>query len=134
MSTDSDTTRVRSISSVLMVELIGKWFAKTGRRDEIFLATKFANSLDGKHRICATPEYVHEACAASLKRLGIPQIDLYYLHRADRTVPIEETVGAMAELVNEGKVKYLGLSEISSETLRRAQKVHPSTSLVFFLT
>ena len=89
--------------------------------------------------ICGTPEYAKKACADSLKRLGIPQIDLYYLHRlpnlsifgsdnrADKNVPIEETVGAMAELVKEGKVKYIGLSEISSDTLRRAHKIHPST-------
>jgi aryl-alcohol dehydrogenase-like predicted oxidoreductase len=112
-------------------ELIGKTIR--GRRDEVFLATKFANirtkaepnrwSLSGK------PEYVHQACDASLQRLGVDHIDLYYQHRVDPQTPIEETVGAMAELVKAGKVKYLGLSEASPATIRRAHKVHPITAL-----
>jgi aryl-alcohol dehydrogenase-like predicted oxidoreductase len=112
-------------------ELIGKTIR--GRRDEVFLATKFANirtkaepnrwSLSGK------PEYVRQACDASLQRLGVDYIDLYYQHRVDPQTPIEETVGAMAELVKAGKVKYLGLSEASPATIRRAHKVHPITAL-----
>jgi aryl-alcohol dehydrogenase-like predicted oxidoreductase len=112
-------------------ELIGKTIR--GRRDEVFLATKFANirtkaepnrwSLSGK------PEYVRQACDASLKRLGVDHIDLYYQHRVDPQTPIEDTVGAMAELVKAGKVKYLGLSEASPATIRRAHKVHPITAL-----
>lgn len=112
-------------------ELVGKTIAK--RRDEVFLATKFANlrtkadpntwSISGK------PEYVHAACDASLKRLGVDHIDLYYQHRVDPNTPIEDTVGAMAELVKQGKVRYLGLSEASAATIRRAHKVHPITAL-----
>jgi aryl-alcohol dehydrogenase-like predicted oxidoreductase len=112
-------------------ELVGKTIRP--RRDEVFLATKFANirkkedpthwSLSGK------PEYVKAACDASLKRLGIDHIDLYYQHRVDPNTPIEDTVGAMAELVQAGKVKYLGLSEASPATIRRAHKVHPITAL-----
>ncbi len=112
-------------------ELVGRTIRP--RRDEFFLATKFANirkkedpsqwSLSGK------PEYVRSACDASLKRLGVDHIDLYYQHRVDPNTPIEETVGAMAELVKAGKVKYLGLSEASPATIRRAHKVHPITAL-----
>lgn len=112
-------------------ELVGKTIR--ARRDEVFLATKFANIrkkddptywvLSGK------PEYVRAACDASLKRLGVDYIDLYYQHRVDRETPIEETVGAMAELVRAGKVKYLGLSEASPATIRRAHKIHPITAL-----
>ncbi|ADW67447.1 aldo/keto reductase [Granulicella tundricola] len=112
-------------------ELLGKTL-KT-RRDEVFLATKFANHRkkeDPKFwEINGKPAYVHAACDASLKRLGIDYIDLYYQHRVDPNVPIEETVGAMAELVKAGKVKYLGLSEASPATIRRAHKVHPITAL-----
>jgi aryl-alcohol dehydrogenase-like predicted oxidoreductase len=112
-------------------ELIGKTIR--GRRDEVFLATKFANVRkkdDPTHwSISGKPEYVHAACDASLKRLGIDHIDLYYQHRVDPQTPIEETVGAMAELVKAGKVKYLGLSEASPATIRRAHKVHPITAL-----
>ncbi|KDR76503.1 hypothetical protein GALMADRAFT_139432 [Galerina marginata CBS 339.88] len=103
-------------------DLIGKWFKQTGRRGEIFLATKFGFSSTG---VNGKPEYVRSAVEKSLQRLGIDTIDLYYLHRADLTTPIEITVGAMAELVRERKVRYLGLSEISAETLRRAHAVHP---------
>ncbi len=112
-------------------ELIGKTIH--GRRDEVFLATKFANirtkAEPMKWSISGKPEYVKSACDASLKRLGIEHIDLYYQHRVDPETPIEETVGAMAELVKAGKVKYLGLSEASPATIRRAHKVHPITAL-----
>jgi len=112
-------------------ELIGKWFAKTGNRDKVFLATKFSIFVnpDGSRTIRGDAPYVKEACAKSLKRLGIDTIDLYYAHRTDPNTPIEETVGAMAELVKEGKVRYLGLSECSAETLRRAHKVHPISAV-----
>ena len=112
-------------------ELIGKTIR--GRRDEVFLATKFANVRkkdDPTHwSISGKPEYVRAACDASLKRLGVDYVDLYYQHRVDPQTPIEDTVGAMAELVEAGKVKYLGLSEASPATIRRAHKVHPITAL-----
>ena len=112
-------------------ELIGKTIR--GRRDEVFLATKFANirtkQEPDKWSLSGKPEYVHSACDASLKRLGVDHIDLYYQHRVDPHTPIEDTVGAMAELVKAGKVKYLGLSEASPATIRRAHKVHPITAL-----
>jgi len=96
------------------------------RRKEVFLCTKFALQLEnGKLTIQGDPAYVKQACASSLKRLGVDQIDLYYQHRPDPKVPIEETVKAMAELVQEGKVKYLGLSECSADEIRRAYKIHP---------
>jgi len=110
--------------------LVGK--AIEGRRDEVQLATKFGNQrgADGSRLgINGKPEYVREACDASLQRLGVDHIDLYYQHRVDKTVPIEETVGAMAELVAAGKVRHLGLSEASSVTIRRAAAVHPITAL-----
>jgi aryl-alcohol dehydrogenase-like predicted oxidoreductase len=102
------------------------------RRDEVVLATKFGNvrAPDGSFLgICGTPDYVRSACDASLRRLGVDHIDLYYQHRVDRGVPIEETVGAMAELVKAGKVRHLGLSEASGATLRRAAGVHPIAAL-----
>jgi aryl-alcohol dehydrogenase-like predicted oxidoreductase len=102
------------------------------RRDQVTLATKFGNQRrdDGSWvRINGTPDYVREACDASLERLGVDHIDLYYQHRVDKTVPIEETVGAMAELVSAGKVRYLGLSEASPDTVRRAHAVHPISAL-----
>jgi aryl-alcohol dehydrogenase-like predicted oxidoreductase len=112
-------------------ELVGKTIR--ARRDEVFLATKFANIRkkdDPTHwSISGKPEYVRQACDASLRRLGVDQIDLYYQHRVDPQTPIEDTVGAMAELVKAGKVKYLGLSEASPATIRRAHKVHPITAL-----
>ncbi|PPQ97653.1 LOW QUALITY PROTEIN: hypothetical protein CVT26_002502 [Gymnopilus dilepis] len=107
-------------------DLVGKWFKRTGKRNEIFLATKFGATATGPN---GKPEYVRTAAEKSLKRLGVEKIDLYYLHRAEKNTPIERTVGAMAELVKEGKVRYLGLSEISSETLRRAHAVHPITAV-----
>ncbi|HEY4964162.1 MAG TPA: aldo/keto reductase [Candidatus Saccharimonadales bacterium] len=111
-------------------KLVGS--AIKGRRDEVILATKFGNErrADGSWiRVNGTPKYVHEACDASLKRLGVDYIDLYYLHRVDTTVPIEDTVGAMAELVKAGKVHYLGLSEAAVDTIRRAHAIHPITAL-----
>src|ERR1700736_3405123 len=112
-------------------ELVGKTIR--GRRDEVFLATKFANvrkKNDPSYwEISGRPEYVHAACDASLKRLGFDHIDLYYQHRVDPQTPIEETVGAMAELVQAGKVRYIGLSEASPATIRRAHAVHPITAL-----
>lgn len=101
-------------------ELVGK--AIKGRREETLLATKFGNTPDG---VNGTPQYVQQACEASLKRLGVEVIDLYYQHRVDSNTPIEETVGAMARLVEQGKVRALGLSEAAPETIRRAHAVHP---------
>ncbi|MHC5858597.1 aldo/keto reductase [Nostoc sp.] len=111
-------------------QLVGK--AIKDRRDQVVLATKFGNvrTEDGGFKgVNGRPEYVHQACDASLKRLGVEVIDLYYQHRVDPTVPIEDTVGAMAELVKLGKVRYLGLSEAAPATIRRAQAVHPITAL-----
>lgn len=111
-------------------QLVGK--AIKDRRDRVVLATKFGilRSEDkGFRGVNGSPEYVHQACDASLQRLGIDYIDLYYQHRVDPQVPIEETVGAMAELVHQGKVLYLGLSEASAATIRRAASVHPIGAL-----
>jgi aryl-alcohol dehydrogenase-like predicted oxidoreductase len=111
-------------------ELVGRAIA--GRRDEAVLATKFGirRGDDPRDRaIDGSPGYVHQAADASLRRLGIDHIDLYYQHRVDTRVPIEETVGAMGELVEQGKVRFLGLSEAAPETLRRAQGVHPISAL-----
>ena len=111
-------------------ELVGR--ALRDRRHEAVLATKFGNvrSPEGKFLgINGRPEYVRQACDASLRRLGVETIDLYYQHRVDTAVPIEETVGAMAELVREGKVRFLGISEAASSTIRRASKVHPIAAL-----
>ncbi len=111
-------------------ELVGK--AIKGRREEVVLATKFGNvrAQDGSFLgINGRPEYVKSACEASLKRLGVDYIDLYYQHRVDKNTPIEDTVGAMAELVQEGKVRFLGLSEAGVHTIRKANTVHPITAL-----
>ena len=109
-------------------ELVGRAIA--GRRDEVVLATKFANRReDGRRWIDNSPEWIHQACDDSLRRLGVDQIDLYYMHRRDPEVPIAESVGAMAELVQEGKVRHLGLSEVSADTLREACDVHPIAAL-----
>jgi aryl-alcohol dehydrogenase-like predicted oxidoreductase len=111
-------------------QLVGR--AIRGRRDEVVLATKFGNvrGPSGEYLgIRGDPEYVHQACEASLRRLGVDHIDLYYQHRVDQKVPIEETVGAMSELVDQGKVRFLGLSEAAPETLRRAHDVHPISAL-----
>jgi len=111
-------------------KLVGRAIA--GRRDEVVLATKFGNERgeDGSFLgVNGKPDYVRSACDASLARLGVDHIDLYYQHRVDQTVPIEETVGAMKELVEQGKVRHLGLSEAAPETIRRAHAVHPITAL-----
>jgi aryl-alcohol dehydrogenase-like predicted oxidoreductase len=111
-------------------QLVGR--AIEGRRDEVLLATKFGivRDPDGTGRgVSGRPEYVLRACDASLRRLGVEHIDLYYQHRVDPDVPIEETVGAMASLVDAGKVRYLGLSEAAAETIRRAHRVHPISAL-----
>ncbi|HEX3807707.1 MAG TPA: aldo/keto reductase [Gaiellaceae bacterium] len=111
-------------------KLVGRAIA--GRRDEVVLATKFGNERnpDGSWiGINGTPEYVHKACDASLERLGVDHIDLYYQHRVDASTPIEETVGAMKELVEAGKVKHLGLSEAGADTIRRANAVQPIAAL-----
>src|SRR5437660_11174096 len=111
-------------------QLVGRAIA--GRRAQVILATKCGNvrGPDGSFRgVNGRPEYVRAACDASLKRLGVDTIDLYYQHRVDRSVPIEETVGAMAGLVRDGKVRYLGLSEASPATIRRAHQVHPISAL-----
>lgn len=105
--------------------------ALKGRRDKVVLTTKFGNirNPDGTNAINGKPDYVKQACEASLKRLETDRIELYCLHRVDPATPIEDTVGAMAELVKAGKVRWIGLSEAGSETLRRAQAVHPITCL-----
>jgi aryl-alcohol dehydrogenase-like predicted oxidoreductase len=109
-------------------ELVGR--AVAGRRDDFVIATKFGNRREGERRwVDNTPEWIHEACEASLRRLGTDVIDLYYMHRRSPEVPIEESVGAMAELVREGKVRHLGLSEVSAGTLRAAAAVHPIAAL-----
>jgi aryl-alcohol dehydrogenase-like predicted oxidoreductase len=111
-------------------ELVGR--AIRGRRDRVFLATKFGNVRDSNGKslgVNGKPDYVRWACEASLRRLGVERIDLYYQHRVDAQTPIEETVGAMARLVEQGKVRYLGLSEAAPATIRRAHAVHPITAL-----
>lgn len=110
-------------------ELIGN--AIKGRRDRYVIASKFGNTRtpDGKPSADGRPDYVQQACEASLKRLGIDVIDLYYQHRVDTSVPIEDTVGAMARLVEQGKVRFLGLSEAAPDTIRRAHAVHPIAAL-----
>jgi aryl-alcohol dehydrogenase-like predicted oxidoreductase len=110
-------------------QLVGRAIAD--RRDEVILATKFGNVIreDRTRGINGRPEYVRSAIEASLARLNVDYVDLYYQHRVDKTVPIEETVGAMAELVAAGKVRHLGLSEASPDTIRRAHAVHPITAL-----
>ena len=111
--------------------LVGQ--AIKGKRDQVVLATKFGSVRDparpGVRGVNGRPEYVRSSCEASLRRLGFSYIDLYYQHRVDPATPIEETVGAMAQLVHEGKVRHIGLSEASPETLRRAHKIHPITAL-----
>ena len=110
--------------------LVGR--AIKGRREEVVLATKFGNERteDGRSLgVNGRPDYVRRACDGSLERLGVDHIDLYYQHRVDKTVPIEETVGAMGELVRQGKVRYLGLSEAAPQTIRRAMQEHPIAAL-----
>ncbi|HMG00010.1 MAG TPA: aldo/keto reductase, partial [Gemmatimonadaceae bacterium] len=112
-------------------ELVGR--AIKGRRDRVIIATKFGNVRDPNNRtfrgVNGRPEYVRESCEGSLKRLRVDTIDLYYQHRVDPNTPIEDTVGAMADLVREGKIRYIGLSEASIATIRRAHKVHPITAV-----
>src|SRR5437899_732013 len=111
-------------------QLVGR--ALRGRRDRAVIATKFGNvrAADGTPLgISGKPDYVRKACDASLQRLGIDSIDLYYQHRVDPDTPIEDTVGAMADLVRQGKVRHLGLSEAAPATIRRAHAVHPITAL-----
>ncbi|MGV9380082.1 aldo/keto reductase [Nonomuraea sp. NPDC003707] len=109
-------------------ELVGR--AVKDRRDEVVLATKFGVKRGGGTRsVENSPAYIRAACDASLRRLGVDHIDLYYMHRRNRNVPVEESVGAMAELVEQGKVGHLGLSEVSADTLRRASAVHPIAAL-----
>ncbi len=111
-------------------QLVGR--SIQGLRDKVVLATKFGNVRSpegGWLGVNGKPEYVHQCCDASLQRLGVDTIDLYYQHRVDPTVPIEDTIGAMAELVQQGKVQYLGMSEAAPDTIRRAHAVHPITAL-----
>src|SRR3712207_2486635 len=110
-------------------ELVGR--ALKGIREKIVLATKFGNIRhpDGRQEVSGKADYVPQACEASLRRLGADVIDLYYIHRVDASVPIEETVGAMARLVEQGKVRYLGISEAGPQTLRRAHATHPMSAL-----
>jgi aryl-alcohol dehydrogenase-like predicted oxidoreductase len=109
-------------------QLVGTAIAD--RRDEVVLATKFGIVREeGSRRVDSSPEYARRACEASLRRLGVDHIDLYYMHRRNPDVPIEETIGGMAELVDEGKVRHLGLSEVSADTLRAACAVHPIAAL-----
>lgn len=110
-------------------ELIGR--ALEGRRDKVVLATKFGNIRhpDGRTAVDGRPEYVAQACEASLRRLGTEVIDLYYIHRVDTAVPIEETVGALGRLVSQGKIRHIGISEAGVETLRRAHATHPIAAL-----
>jgi aryl-alcohol dehydrogenase-like predicted oxidoreductase len=112
-------------------ELVGR--AIKGKRDKIVLATKFGIVRDPAHPatrgVNGKPDYVRKSCEASLRRLGVDHIDLYYQHRVDPSTPIEETVGAMAQLISEGKIRHIGLSEAAPQTLRRAMRVHPVTAL-----
>ena len=110
-------------------ELVGR--ALKGCRDKVVLATKFGNIRypDGRRDVNGRPEYVREACEASLKRLNVDTIDLYYIHRVDPKVPVEDTVGAMARLKEQGKIRFLGISEAAPATLRRAHKAHPMAAL-----
>ncbi|KAK8104522.1 Aldo-keto reductase yakc [Apiospora kogelbergensis] len=145
-ATDSDETRLKLLDRAWELgctnwdtadiygdseDLVGKWFhLHPERRAEIFLATKFGLHAQGQGiAVNSAPEHCAQAAEKSLKRLGVDQIDLYYMHRADPEVPIEKTVTAMKQLVEAGKVKYLGLSEVSSATLRRAHAVHPISAV-----
>ncbi|KAL5365144.1 NADP-dependent oxidoreductase domain-containing protein [Aspergillus floccosus] len=112
-------------------DIVGEWFKRSGKRDNIFLGTKFGlqRQPDGRHAFRSDPEYVKEACEKSLQRLGVDAIDLYYCHRVDGVTPIEKTIKAMVELKNQGKIRYIGLSEVSVATLRRAHAVHPIAAL-----
>src|SRR6266581_3323828 len=128
---DSGVTTVDTADAYQNEELIGRTIR--GRRDEVLLASKFGlvwrDEVAGAFDVRAEPSYVRQACEASLQRLGVDVIDLYYLHHRSETTPIEETVGAMAELVAQGKVRYLGMSNVTAEDLRRAHAVHPIAAL-----
>ncbi|OGE48688.1 hypothetical protein PENARI_c026G07724 [Penicillium arizonense] len=106
-------------------DAVGAWVKESGNRDDVFLATKFALHNSALETVRSDPEYVKAACEKSLKRLGVETIDLYYCHRVDGVTPIEKTIEAMVELKDQGKIKYLGLSECSASTLRRAHAIHP---------
>ncbi|KAF7795057.1 hypothetical protein EIP86_006201 [Pleurotus ostreatoroseus] len=123
--TNWDTANVYGDSEVL----IGKWLQKTGKRKDIFLATKFAITREPVRPVNGDPEYVKKCIEQSLSRLGVDYVDLYYMHRPDQTVPIEITMGALKELVQEGKIRYIGLSECSAATIRRAHAIHPIAAL-----
>ncbi|KAJ5621318.1 hypothetical protein N7528_006101 [Penicillium herquei] len=112
-------------------DLVGEWIKRSDKRNEIFLATKFGlqRQPGGSHTFRSDPEYVKSACEKSLKRFGVDTIDLYYCHRVDGVTPVEKTIEAMVELKKEGKIRYLGLSGVSADTLRRAHAVHPITAL-----
>ncbi|KAJ3547571.1 hypothetical protein NM688_g5391 [Phlebia brevispora] len=112
-------------------DLIGKWFKKTGKRSEIFLATKFGFAMQPGRFINGDPAYAKECIEKSLSRLGVDYVDLYYLHRPDPTVPIELTMGALKELVEAGKIRYIGLSECTADTIRRAHAIHPVTAVQY---
>ncbi len=111
-------------------ELLGKAFA--GRRDEVIIATKFANERNEAGAFLGVnnrPEYIRKACEDSLRRLRVDMIDLYYMHRRDPNIPVEDSVGTMADLVKEGKVRYLALSEVSADTIRKAHQIHPISAV-----
>jgi len=111
-------------------DVIGQWFKKTGKRSDIFLASKFGlDYTGGVQTVRSDPEYVKLACEKSLKRLGVKTIDLYYCHRVDGKTPIEKIIEAMVELKNQGKIRFLGLSEVSAATIRRAHAVHPISAV-----
>ncbi|KAI1643940.1 Aldo/keto reductase [Daldinia loculata] len=112
-------------------DLIGKWFAKTGKRSDIFLATKFGGILLGEAGFAFRGDaaYAHEACDKSLKRLGVDYIDLWYPHRLDGSTPVEHIVAEMVKVKEQGKIRYLGLSEVSAATLRRAHAIHPISAV-----
>ncbi|KAL2869055.1 Aldo/keto reductase [Aspergillus lucknowensis] len=112
-------------------DLVGEWIKRSGKRDDIFLATKFGlqRQANAFFKFCSEPKYVRAACEQSLRRLGVETIDLYYCHRVDGVTPIERTIEAMVELKDQGKIRHLGLSEVSAATLRRAHAVHPIAAL-----
>ncbi|KAK9483983.1 NADP-dependent oxidoreductase domain-containing protein [Lipomyces starkeyi] len=114
-------------------EILGRYFAKTGNRSKVFLCTKVGYKAPvvggGIPSPSGEPEFIRNSCEQSLKRLGVETIDLYYQHRIDTTIPIEKTIAGFVELVKEGKIRYIGLSECSAETLRRAYKIHPITAV-----
>ncbi|KAL4781284.1 NADP-dependent oxidoreductase domain-containing protein [Aspergillus varians] len=112
-------------------DLVGEWVKRSGKRSDIILGTKFGlqRQPDGRHTFRSDPEYVKAACDMSLQRLGVDTIDLYYCHRVDGITPIERTLEAMVELKNQGKIRHIGLSEVSAATLRRAHAIHPIAAL-----